>query len=242
MDRVVIVTGAGGGLGRALARGLAQQGDRVIAVGRDEAALAETGRGLAPALFEPCIADVARHATLVATLREAIARCRRIDGLFANAGIYPRGLVSEQPMAEFMDVFAVNVGGVAAAIQAVLPAMMDRAHGRIVTVGSFADRGPLADSGAYSASKGALHALTRAVAAEVGADYPDLLVNEWVPGSLATRMGVADGHPPERAAAWGLALLDLPAGGPTGQVFVEDRMEEPPLGLKQRLLRKLRLR
>ena len=75
----------------------------------------------------------------------------------------------------------------------------------------------------------------------MGSDYPDLLVNEWVPGGLATRMGVADGHKPEDAARWGLALLDLPPGGPTGQIFNEDRMEEPVLGLKQRVLRKLRL-
>jgi NAD(P)-dependent dehydrogenase (short-subunit alcohol dehydrogenase family) len=241
MDRVVIVTGAGGGLGRALARGLAGQGDRVVAIGRDAAALAETGAGLAAASFQPCVADVGDHDGLIAAIRGMIARHGRVDGLFANAATYPRGLVSEQPLATFMTAMAVNVGGVAASIQAVLPAMMDRARGRIVTVGSFADRGPLPDSAAYSASKGALHALTKAAAAEVGADYPDLLVNEWVPGSLATRMGVADGHPPERAAAWGLALLDLPAGGPTGQIFVEDRMEEPPLGLKQRLRRKLRL-
>lgn len=242
MDRVVIVTGAGGGLGRALARGLMAQGDRVIAIGRDAAALAETGREFPAALFDACVADVGAHAALIDTLRQAIARHRRIDGLFANAAVYPRGLVSEQPMADFMQALSVNVAGVAGAIQAVLPAMMDRAHGRIVTVGSFADRGPLPDSAAYSASKGALHALTKAVAAEVGADYPDILVNEWVPGSLATRMGIADGHAPERAAAWGLALLDLPAGGPSGRIFVEDRMEMPPLGLKARLLAKLRLR
>lgn len=241
MDRVVIVTGAGAGLGRALARGLAAQGDRVVAIGRDAAALAETGRPLAPDRFVGLVADVGEHEALIAAIRQVIARERRIDGLFANAAIYRRGLVGEQPLADFMQTLAINVGGVAAAIQAVLPAMMDRAQGRIVVVGSFADRGAEADSAGYAASKGALHALTRAVAAEVGADYPNVLVNEWVPGSLATRMGIAEGHPPERAAAWGLKLLDLPPGGPTGQIFVEDRMEEPPLGLKRRLLRKLHL-
>lgn len=242
MDRVVVVTGAGGGLGRALARGLVARGDVAVAIGRDAAALAETGAGLDPARFEPRVADVADHPALERAIGEAAAAHGRIDGLFANAAIHPRGLLSERPVAELMAALAVNVGGVAAALRAVLPGMMDRARGRVVVVGSFADRGPLPDNGAYAASKGALHALTRAAAAEVGADHPDLLVNEWVPGSLATRMGVAGGIAPERAAEWGLALLDLPAGGPTGRLFNEDRMEEPPLGLRRRVLRKLRLR
>ena len=240
MGTLVIVTGAGAGLGRALARGAAARGHAVVAIGRGAAALAETGRGLDR--FDPQVCDVADFAQLEEVIVGAVRRHGGVHGLFANAAIYPRGLLGEQPVDVLMEVLAVNVGGVAAAIRGVLPAMLDRAHGRIVTVGSFADRGPLPDSGAYSASKGALHALTKAVAAEVGADYPDVLVNEWVPGGLATRMGIAQGHKPEDAADWGLALLDLPPGGPTGQIFNEDRMEEPVLGLKQRVLRKLRLR
>lgn len=241
MDRVIIITGAGAGLGRALARGAAARGDVAVAIGRDGPALAETGRGLDPARFDARIADVADFAALEAAIAAAIARHGRVDGLFANAAVYPRGFLVDQPVAVFMEALAVNVGGVAAACRAVLPAMTDRARGRIVTVGSFADRGPLADSAAYSASKGALHALTRAIAAEVGTDFPDLLVNEWVPGALATRMGVADGIAPETAAGWGLDLLDLPAGGPTGRIFNGQQMEEEPLSLRRRVLRKLRL-
>lgn len=240
MDRVVVITGAGGGLGRALAREAVARGDVAVAIGRDAAALAETGAGLQPSRFDARIADVADHARLEAVIGEACRAHGRLDALFANAATYPRGLLTEQPMALFMETLAVNVGGVAAALRATLPPMMDRAHGRVVVVGSYADRGALADSGAYAASKGALHALTRAAAAEVGADFPDLLVNEWVPGSLATRMGLADGISPDQAARWGMDLLDLPPGGPTGRVFVGDRLEEPPLSFKRRLLRKLR--
>lgn len=239
-DRVVMITGAGGGLGRALAREAVARGDIAVAIGRDPAALAETGDGLAPSRFDARIADVRDHARLEGVIGEAARAHGRVDALLANAAIYPRGLLTEQPMPLFMETLAVNVGGVAAALRAALPRMMDRARGRVVVVGSYADRGAVADSGAYAASKGALHALVRAAAAEVGADFPDLLVNEWVPGSLATRMGIAEGIAPDRAARWGLDLLDLPAGGPTGQVFVGDRLEQPPLSFKRRLLRKLR--
>lgn len=241
MDRVIIITGAGAGLGRALAHGALAAGDRVVAIGRDAGTLDETGKGADPRRYLPRIVDVADFTTLEGTIASAIAELGRVDGLFANAAIYPRAYLVDQPVDVLMHVLAVNVGGVAAACRAVLPTMMRQARGRIITVGSYADKGPLPDSSAYSASKGALHALTKGIAAEVGTDYPDILVNEWVPGSLATRMGIADGMPPEVAARRGIELLDLPAGGPSGEIMWHEGMEMPPLPLKQKILRKLGL-
>lgn len=241
MDRVIIITGAGGGLGRALAHAALAAGDTVVAIGRDAAALAESGAGAGSGRYLPRVADVADFTALEALIASAIADLGRVDGLFANAAIYPRGLMVDQPVEVLMRVLAVNVGGVAAACRAVLPTMMRQARGRIITVGSYADRAPLPDSGAYSASKGALHALTKAIAAEVGTDYPDILVNEWVPGSLATRMGIVGGMPPEVAARRGVELLDLPPGGPSGEIMWHEGMELPPLSLKRKLLGKLGL-
>ena len=233
-----MITGASAGLGRELARAIVARGDVAVGLARRQSALDETSAGLDPERFEGIVADVRDQEQVARAAQRALERFGRIDALFANAAIYPRGHIHHQDAGEALDVFAVNVVGVANAIRAVLPGMMQRAHGRIVTVGSFADLGPLPDSWAYSASKGALHALTRAAAAEVRGDYPDILVNEWVPGSLNTQMGIPDGIAPATAAHWGLKWIDLPAGGPNGQMFSREAIVEPPLSFKRKLLRR----
>lgn len=239
--RTIMITGAGAGLGRALARAAVARGDNVVAVGRSESTLTETGRTLDPARYMPAAADVRDVPTLRRITASAEARFGAIDALIAGAAIYPRGHVHDDKADEATEVMAINVVGAANAVAAVLPGMMRVARGRIVLVGSFAQLDPLPDSWAYSASKAALTVLARAAATEVRGDYPGILVNEWVPGSLNTNMGVPDGHDPAKAALWGLSILDLPDGGPSGRVFNEDRLVEPPLSFKRKILRKLRL-
>lgn len=239
MDRVLIVTGAGGGLGRALAQEAVRRGDTVIGIGRDEAGLTNTGALIGSDRYEPETVDVSHYADLDAAVRRIFERHGRVDALFCNAAVYPRVSLIDQDPSDWMKVLAINVGGVMASIRAVLPAMMAEARGRIVVVGSFADMAPIPESSAYSVSKGALHSLVRAVVAELAGDFPDILVNEWVPGALRTKMGIPEGYDPAEAARWGMDLLDLPAGGPSGRIFDRDQLVEPPQSLKRRILRKL---
>ena len=122
---------------------------------------------------------------------------------------------------------------------AVLPAMMAQTSGRILVVGSFADIAPIPDSSAYSASKGALHALVKAINAELAGDFPDILVNEWVPGALNTGMGIPAGLDPELAAGWGLDIAATGAGGPSGSIYVGNQLQVAPVSLKRRIVGKL---
>lgn len=240
--KVAIVSGAGSGLGRALCRQLAARGDMVVGIGRREQALHETGEGLPEGRYRAVAGDVADPAAMAAIVERVVAEHGRVDALVANAAVYPRRSIEASDPLDWMGVLHINVGGVFNLARAVLPAMKSAAHGRIVVVGSFAHVAPIADSSAYSASKAATSALTRSIAAEVGPDYPDILVNEWVPGSLRTEMGVPDGIPPEVAARWGLDLIDASAGGATGRVYNGRDLVEPPQSLKRRVLNRLRLR
>lgn len=242
MEKIIVVTGAGDGLGQALAREAVSRGNIAIGIGRNAQSLAQTGEGLPSGRYEHEVADVADWAQVESAIGRVLARHGRIDALFANAAIYPRAALLEQDPADWMHTIAVNVGGVLHACRAVLPGMMDRASGRIVAVGSFADIAPIADSSAYSASKGALHALVKAMATEISCDFPDILINEWVPGALRTGMGTASGIEPAQAARWGLDIIATPAGGPTGRIYQRDQLQVPPRSLKRRIFDRLLMR
>lgn len=239
VERTVVITGASGGLGRALAQEAAQRGDVPIGFARDEAGLAVTQCSISTGRFEGEIVDVSEFAKVSDAVSRVIERHGRVDALICNAAVYPRLSLLEQSPDDWMQVLAINVGGVMACIRAVLPSMMAEAKGRIIVVGSFADMSPLPKSSAYSASKGALHSLVKATVAELAGDFPDILVNEWIPGALRTQMGIPEGIDPAEAARWGIDLLNLPPGGPTGRVFERNLLVEPPQSFKRRVLRKL---
>ena len=234
-DGITVVTGAGGGLGRALARELAGRGHVVAGFGRDMAALAQTGAGLPPDLFLPVAVDVAD----AAAVSRAFAAIDPVSRLINNAALYPRRDFLDETAETFMATIAVNLGGTAACTRAALTGMVERGRGRILNVATFADVAPLPASSAYAVGKGAARILTRALIADLGDRFPHIVINDWMPGMLATRMGIAQGLPPEVAARWGatLALMDDP--GLTGTTWEMDRELPPPRSLRRRLLDRL---
>lgn len=235
-DAFVLVTGAGGGLGRALSRALLARGARVAGLGRDLAALEETGQGAGH--FHPLIADVAD----AQAVREAVAKAEAIaplTSLINNAAVYPRRDFLDETGESFMETVAVNLGGPVHCARAVLGPMTERGRGRIMNVSTFADIAPLPASSAYAVSKGAQRILTRALIADLADRFPDVVINDWMPGMLATRMGIPDGLTPETSAAWGAELALMTDPGLTGSVFERDRELPPPRSLKGRLRDKL---
>jgi NAD(P)-dependent dehydrogenase (short-subunit alcohol dehydrogenase family) len=233
-----IVTGAGGGLGRALAQKLATQGMTVACLGRTEAALVETC-AVNGDLLVPYVCDVAD----AASVREVVAQITETHGaprlLINNAAIDPKRDVLDMPAGGFMETVAVNLGGVANLVEAVLPGMVAEGDmagiGRILNVATFADMSPLPMSAEYSTSKGAARIYTRALIADIGDRFPDIVVGDWMPGMLATQMGIADGLKPEVAAGWGAALALMHDPDLTGTTFEMDREILSGSGLKRRI-------
>lgn len=214
--RVVAVTGAGQGIGRALASGLARRGHRVAALSRSKPVFDD------PAILALAV-DVADHAATAAAFAEVADSLGPVEVLVANAAIYRQGWFLDQPADEFAAHFRTNVEGVANCSRAVLPAMLGNNRGSIIVLGSLADMNPLPGTVAYAASKGALHALIKGIANEIDPRrYPGVMVNEFNPGATQTQMSGA-GKPPEDVLHAMLPLIEAEPGGPHGRVFAEGR-------------------
>jgi NAD(P)-dependent dehydrogenase (short-subunit alcohol dehydrogenase family) len=179
-DRVIVVTGGGQGIGRAIADGLADEGAKVVIadLGGAEEAAAELG-GDALGLR----VDVSSEADTAALAEAVLERYGRIDGLVNNAGIYsslvPQPL-EEIDIDEWRKVFDVNVLGMFLATRAVLPAMRAQGGGRIVNIASGTPFKGVPYLLHYVSSKGAVVAMTKAIAKEVGDS--GILVNTVAPG------------------------------------------------------------
>ncbi len=225
-----VVTGAGGGLGREIALALVARGVRVAGLGRRQSALDETA-ALAGAGFSAHICDVADPTAVAATFKTI----GPVSLLVNNAAVYPRRDFLDETGESFMHSVNVNLGGVVACSRAALDGMVQTGIGRIINVATFADIAPLAASSAYSVSKGAARVLTRALVADLGDRFPDIVISDWMPGMLATDMGIADGLDPAISAKWGAALALWHDRSLNGAVFEMSREILPPRGLKGKI-------
>lgn len=239
---IAVVTGAGEGLGRALSLELVARGMEVAGLARSAARLAETAAlSAVPDRFHAFTCDVAEDAQLALTFA-AIRQIAPVTLLINNAAVYPRRDFLDETPDSFMRTIAINLGGMAACCRHALDDMVARGAGRIVNVSSFADLAPIPASSAYAVSKGAGRILTRALVADICDRFPQIVINDWLPGVLNTRMGCPAGLDPALAARWGaeLALMDDP--GLSGSLWERDLELLPPQSLKRRLFNLVTLR
>jgi NAD(P)-dependent dehydrogenase (short-subunit alcohol dehydrogenase family) len=189
--QVAIVTGAGRGLGKAVALRLAADGAAVVVndvrAGSAEAVAGQIAAAGGQALAH--IADVSEEAQVEAMVAAAVERFRTVDILVNNAGLMRTTSPLEAvPLEEFRAMLAVNVIGVYVCLKAVLPIMKARRSGKIVNVSSSAGRCMSTFNGPhYTASKAAVLGLTRHVAREA-APY-NINVNAVAPGTFVTEGG-----------------------------------------------------
>lgn len=160
MSRTVVVTGGAKGIGRAIVERFAALGDDVVALGRDQEALARLERDV-HARTERC--DVTNEEAVTATF----ARLGDIDVLVNNAGFAESAPLARTTLASWARHFDTNVTGPFLCMRAVLPRMRDRGAGVMITVASVAGRIGAPYTSAYTASKHAAVGLMRAVASEV---------------------------------------------------------------------------
>lgn len=195
--KVAIVTGGGSraagiGTGRAAAILFARHGAKVLVVDRNLDAATETvnaitGEGGEASAFS---ADLTRSEDCEAMVAEAVARWGRLDVLDNNVGLEGKGTVLEVPEETWDAVMAVNVKTIVLASRSAVPVMADGGGGAIVNLSSISAFRPRGLT-AYTAAKGAVIALTRAMAVDHGA--AGIRVNAIAPGPIYTPMVAAEG-------------------------------------------------
>jgi NAD(P)-dependent dehydrogenase (short-subunit alcohol dehydrogenase family) len=190
-DRVAIVTGGGSGLGREISLLYAAEGARVVVsdirseLGEETVALV-TGAG-GTASFVP--ANVAKEADVAALVRAAEERYGRLQIMAANAGTLGRGhrkLLVDLQEDEVREVMDINFFGVYYSFRQAAPAIQRAGGGAMIAVSSTSALRGMASLSAYSASKGAVAAFVRAVAAELAP--MNIRVNTLIAGPMATQL------------------------------------------------------
>jgi NAD(P)-dependent dehydrogenase (short-subunit alcohol dehydrogenase family) len=188
-DKVTIITGAGGGMGRVASQIFAKEGAKVVAAEFSEEAGQETVRLVKAAGGEASFvkADVSNEADAKAMIDHALATYGRVDCLYNNAGIMPEAdhSVIDTDVATWDTVMAVNVRGVFLGCKYAIPAMEAAGGGSIINIASFvALIGCSVPQDAYTASKGAVLSLTRSLAVQFGPN--GIRTNAICPGPVET--------------------------------------------------------
>jgi NAD(P)-dependent dehydrogenase (short-subunit alcohol dehydrogenase family) len=225
MSIVSLVTGGNRGIGREVCLQLAERGHAVLLTARSADAAAAAARAVNVEGIEPLQLDVTDPASIAAAARRVAGRHGKLDVLVNNAAItydtWERAIDAD--LAVVREAAETNLYGPWRMVQEFLPLLRAGDHPRIVNVSS--EAASLASMGggtpAYTASKVALNALTRMLAAELRGDR--ILVNAVCPGWVATDMGGPGGRPVAAGAASVVWAATLPDSGPTGGFFRDGR-------------------
>jgi short-subunit dehydrogenase len=206
-SRVIVITGASGGIGAALARKLATEGARLVLAARREAELervAAEARDLGAAGALPVVADVTVREKVFELRDRAIEEFGEIDVWVNNAGRGITRSVLDLTDRDVDEMVTVNLKSAIYGMQAAARYFIERGAGHLINVSSFLGRVPIATPrSAYSAAKAALNSLTANLRMDLRG-YPDIHVSLIMPGMVATdfaRHALGDARPPMNAPA-----------------------------------------
>jgi pyridoxal 4-dehydrogenase len=204
--RVAIVTGAGQGIGRAIAEKLRDEGASVIVADKNSETAAKTAAEIGGTAHVTDVSDPDQVSALVAAAADQFGK---IDILVNDAAIVPFVPWEELDFAEWRRVMSVNIDGVFLMCKAVYPHMKAAGYGRIVNIASNVVTAGTPNMAHYVSSKGAVFAFTRSLATEVGAH--GITVNAVAPGLTASEGVLASPH--AEAFDFVVSLQSIPRRG-----------------------------
>jgi len=193
-DRVVVITGASGGIGAALAETLARRGDSLALIARREHALREVAARCGDRTHA-IVADVTLRDEVRRAVDDTLDRFGRIDVWVNNVGQGISRAPSQLTDDDIDDMMRLNVKSALYGMQEVLPHFLSRRTGHVINVSSMLGRVPyVADRSAYSGAKHFLNALTATFRAEVQQTCPDIQFSLVSPGVVRTEFGLNARH------------------------------------------------
>jgi len=198
-SQVAIVTGAGRGIGRAVAEALAREGAAVVLAARSRKQLAEAAAAIrgggGRALAIPT--DITQDRAVEALVEQVVVEFGRVDVLVTAAGTASFGPVAATKPSDWDAMLAVNLRAVMVQCRAVLPIMIHQRRGTILNVASVAATRPIAGAAAYAATKAGVVAWSRVLAEELRAD--GVRVGVLLPGAVDTPLWDVIPNAPDRA-------------------------------------------
>lgn len=240
-DKVAIVTGAGRGIGRAIALAFAREGAHLVLAARTLHEVKATAEGVR-ALGRRALSlrtDVSQKQDVEAMVASTLAEFSRIDILVNNAAVQPPiGPLWESDPDEWLRTVLINLGGVFLCCRSVVPVMIRQGGGKIINLSGGGATGPRPFFSAYAASKTAVVRLTETLAHEV--KVYNIQVNAIAPGAVSTGMTqevlaaqglvderelaeaqrvAAEGRTPEKAVSLALFLASEASNGLTGRLI-----------------------
>ncbi len=226
-DKVAVITGAGAGIGRAIAQAYAQAGAAVVCSARRAADIRETaalieaagGRAIAQ------VADVADYAAVAELFRQAHASFGGVDIVVASAGVALEQLpIADSDPVLWRQTIDINLTGAYHTAHAAIPYLRQRGGGKILMIGSGQRKRPRAGVSSYACSKSGLWMLVESLALELQDE--NISVNELIPGPVRTNMtrnGILSSgewvKEPEDVTPMALFMASLPDQGPSAQSF-----------------------
>lgn len=186
-EKVVIVTGAGSGIGAATAKKFGAEGAYVVLAGRTEEKLRKVSQDIPDGKSLVCVVDVSKQEEVESLVRDTLHKFGRLDVLVNNAGVAPEGKITEASVEDWREVMATDLDGVFYGCRAAMPALI-KTKGAIVNVSSVSGIGGDWGMSFYNAAKGAVTNFTRSLAMDHGPD--GVRVNAVCPS--LTRTGLTE--------------------------------------------------
>ena len=185
-DKLVLITGASAGIGKACAQEFVREGARVIGTGRDLERLEALRNELGAESFVPLVADVAAASSMAAMVTRVLGEVGLPDIVIANAGIGHDAHFVDTSDEAWRELFEINVFGVVRTVRPFVPGMIKRGSGRVILISSVVGKRGIPHYSAYAASKFALDGIADVVRVELvgtgvtlGTVYPSSTVSEF---------------------------------------------------------------
>lgn len=187
-NKVVLITGASSGIGKATAKLLVENGAKVALSARREERLAELANELGSENVVYRKSDVTDLASLQKLVKLAQDKFGKVDVAYANAGIMPAGNMSEMKVSDWMQMVDINVKGVLNSIAAVLPGFLDQKSGQIIVTSSSAGLYPVPGNAVYSGTKYFVRGLMDSFRSESATEQNHIRSTTIYPGAIQTEL------------------------------------------------------